>query len=164
MARPAARGERALRGAWRSMHPHTERLILAVAHVREFTKASADRGDAATFAALQAYYLLAAEAAKTAGGRFIKPIGDGVLLTFPVERAAAAVEALRDFQRRASAAWRGFDGRCHVQVKIGAGSVICGLLGAPGDERLDVVGSALNALFKAPWQDFSVAPDVAALT
>jgi len=145
------------------MQPHTERLILAIAHVREFTRAAADRGDAATFSALQTHYRLAAEAAEAAGGRFIKPIGDGVLLTFPPERAAAALEALRGFQARATAAWRGFDPRCDVQVKIGQGSVVCGPLGAPGDERFDVVGSALNALFKAPWQDFSVAPDVAAL-
>ena len=145
------------------MHSHPEHLILAVAHVCEFTRSCADRGDATTFATLEEYYRLAAEAAESAGGRLVKPIGDGVLLTFPPAGATHAIEALHEFQRRATALWRGFDARCHVQVKIGAGSVVCGLLGAPGDERPDVVGSALNALFKAPWQDFAVAPEVAAL-
>jgi class 3 adenylate cyclase len=146
------------------MHPHAEKLILALANVPESTKACADRGDAAMFATLQAYYVLAADAAAAAGGRFIKPIGSGVLLTFPPDRAATAIEVLRSFQQRGTALWREFDERCHVQVKVAAGSVMCGLLGAPGEERFDVVGTALNALFKAPWQDFAVAPEVAALT
>jgi hypothetical protein len=37
------------------------------------------------------------------------------------------------------------------------------MLGAPGEERLDVIGDALNQLFKAPWGDFDVSADVAAL-
>ena len=145
------------------MAPHVEQAILVLSHVPLSTKACADQGDAATFAVLQAYYTLAAEAAGAAGGRFIKPMGDGVLLTFPPDRAAAALEALRTFQQRGTALWQGFDARCHVQVKVGTGSVVVGMLGAPGEERLDVVGAALNALFKSPWQDFSVAPEVAAL-
>ena len=145
------------------MDPHSERLLLAVTRVPGSTKACASRGDAAMFATLQAYYALAAEAARAASGRFIKPIGDGVLLTFPLDRANEAVRALRDFQERGTALWHGFDQRCHVQVKVGAGLVHCGLLGAPGEERVDVVGDALNTLFKAPWSDFSVSSDVAAL-
>lgn len=143
--------------------PQAQRLLFAVTQVPGSTLACAARGDAAMFATLQAYYTLAAEAAGGVGGRFIKGIGDGVLLTFPPERAPAAVQALRAFQERANALWRGFDDRCRVQVKLGAGLLHCGPLGAPGAARFDVVGDALNALFKAPWSDFHVSPDAAAL-
>lgn len=51
---------------------------------------------------------------------------------------------------------REFDERCHVQVKGPVGSVLAGMLGAPGEERFDVIGDALDQLFKAPWQDFDV--------
>jgi class 3 adenylate cyclase len=85
--------------------PQPQRLLFAVTHVPGSTLGCAARGDAAMFATLQAYYTLAAEAADGVGGRFIKGIGDGVLLTFPPERAPAAVQALRAFQERANALW-----------------------------------------------------------
>lgn len=143
--------------------PYTDRLLFAVTQVPGSTLACAARGDAAMFATLRAYYALAVQAAAGVGGRFIKGMGDGVLLAFPPDRAAAAVAALRAFQERATALWRGFDERCHVQIKVGAGVVHCGLLGGPGAADLDIVGDALNALFKAPWSDFHVSPDAAAL-
>jgi class 3 adenylate cyclase len=145
------------------LEPQAERLLFAVTQVTGSTLACASRGDAAMFATLQGYYALAAEATNGAGGRFIKGIGDGVLLTFPPHRAAAAVQALRTFQERANALWRGFDERCRVQVKMGAGQLSCGPLGPPEAARFDVVGDALNALFKVPWSDFYVSPEAAAL-
>jgi class 3 adenylate cyclase len=108
------------------------------------------------FAALVAYYGLAAQAAEAAGGRFVKAMGDSVLLTFPPERADAAAAALRELQQRGTTLWRHFDERCYVQVKGRVGSVLAGMLGAPGDEHFDVIGDVLNQLIKAPWQDFDV--------
>lgn len=140
-----------------------EQLVIAVTHVPGSTKACARRGDVAMFDTLQAYYALAADAAAAAGGRVVKPIGDGILLSFPVVRASQAVEALRVFQERATALWRAFDPECTVQVKVGAGTVRSGRLGAPGDERYDLVGDALNRLFKAPWADFVVLPELETL-
>lgn len=145
------------------MDSHSERLVFAVTQVAGSTRACAARGDAAMFDVLRAYYALAAEAATGAGGRFIKPMGDGVLMTFPLDRAAAAIQVLRTFQERAGELWHAFDERCRVQVKVGAGTVHCGRLGPPGAERVDIVGDALNALFKEPWSDFHVTPDVTAL-
>lgn len=143
--------------------PRAERLLFAVTQVRGSTVACSARGDAAMFALLLAYYALAAEAAAAVGGRFVKGLGDGVLLTFPGDRAGAVVHALRAFQERATALWRDFDERCRVQVKMGAGVLQCGALGAPGAERFDVVGDALNVLFKAPWSDFYISPPAAAV-
>ena len=140
-----------------------EHLVIAVTHVPGSTKACARRGDVGMFDTLQAYYALAAEAAAAAGGRVVKPIGDGVLLSFPVHRASQAVEALRELQERATALWRAFDSKCSVQVKVGAGTVRSGRLGPPGDERYDIVGDALNQLFKAPWADFVVLQELKTL-
>lgn len=145
------------------MDSRAKRMLFAVSQVPGSTKACAARGDSEFFDTLQEYYSLAARTAESAGGRFIKPIGDGVLISFPEDQAAAAIQALRAFQERGTELWRSLDKRCYVQVKVGAGIVQCGLMGAPGAERFDLVGNALNALFKAPWSDFHISPDVAAL-
>ncbi len=108
------------------------------------------------FAALRAYYAIAAQATRAAGGRFIKAMGDSVLLTFPLDRIDAAVTGLRELQQQGTTTWRQFDERCYVQVKGRVGSVLAGMLGAPGEEHFDVIGDALNQLIKAPWQDFDV--------
>lgn len=145
------------------MNSQAERTVFAISRVIGSTEACAARGDGAMFAMLQAYYAFAAEAAGAAGGRFIKAMGDGVLLSFPIDRAVPAVEALRGFRERGTELWQAFDERCQVQVKVGAGTVQCGLMGAPGAERFDLAGSALNALFKAAWSEFYISPEVADL-
>ena len=143
--------------------PHPERLILAITRVPGSTKACAVRGDAEMFAALAEYYALVATATATAGGRVIKCMGDAVLLTFPANQVRAAVSALRNMQEAADALWRRFGAQCHVQLKVSNGVVMCGMLGAPGEERFDIIGGALNALIKAPWGDFDLSPEVVAL-
>ncbi len=145
------------------MQPTTAELILAVTGVAGFTEACKSQGDAAAFTALSRYYAAVADAAGRADGRVVKLLGDGVLLTFPIERCGQAVEVLRELQQRSSKMWHGFDERCHVQVKVGLGQVACGHLGPPGEERFDIVGDALNQLFKAPWGDFDLSPAVLAL-
>ena len=145
------------------VEPYPDRVVLAVTHVPGSTRACAARGDTATFALLRDYYALVAKATAASDGRVVKVMGDAVLLTFPVNRAADAVRALRSTQQKATSLWRRFDDQCHTQVKVGAGPVMCGMLGAPGQERFDIIGSALNALFKAPRGDFEIAPEVGAL-
>lgn len=138
------------------MEPQARRLLLAVTRVPGSTLACAARGDAAMFAALEAYYAIAAQVTRDAGGRFVKAMGDTILLTFPLEHADAAVAGLSELQQRGTTMWRQFDERCCVQVKGRVGSVLTGMLGPPGEEHYDVIGDALNELFKAPWRDFDV--------
>jgi class 3 adenylate cyclase len=90
----------------------------------------------------------------------VKVMGDGVLLAFPTDRARDAVAALRAAQTRATTRWRAFDDRCRVVVKMGAGKVLSGRLGAPGDERPDIYGDTLNRLYKAPAGEFVLMPEV----
>jgi hypothetical protein len=57
--------------------------------------------------------------------------------------------------------WNKFDANCSVQVKVGAGPLVSGEMGGPGDEHFDVYGTALNDLFKAPPGDFVITPELA---
>lgn len=147
----------------RPLQSHVEHLVLALTCVPGSTAACAAQGDARTVALLSDYYALVADAAAGSGGRVIKVIGDGTLVTFPTARAREAVAALRSLQVRATSLWRGFDAGCRVEVKVGAGEIVCGLFGPPGEERPDVYGDALNRLFKSPWGEFTLTPEVEAL-
>jgi class 3 adenylate cyclase len=138
------------------METTTAKLILAVTQVTGFTEACETQGDSATFAQLSRYYAFVAESVRQAHGRVVKLMGDAVLLTFPLDRCGEAVLALRVVQEDGSELMRRFDERCRVQVKAGVGQVVCGPLGTPGEERFDIVGDALNRLFKAPWGDFEM--------
>jgi class 3 adenylate cyclase len=138
-----------------SLQSHAEYLVLALTHVPGSTAACAAHGDARTVALLSDYYALVAHAAASAGGRVVKVIGDGTLVTFPIDRVREAVETLRSLQAKGTRLWRGFDARCHVEVKVDACEVVCGLFGPPGD--------ALNQLFKGAWGEFVLTPEVEAL-
>jgi class 3 adenylate cyclase len=147
----------------RSLQTSAEHLILALTHVPGSTAACAAHGDAETVAVLADYYALVADAAAAAGGRVVKVMGDAALVTFPGERAREAVESLRSLRVRGTSLWCGFDDRCRVEVKVGAGAVVCGQFGPPGEERPDIYGDALNRLFKASWAEFVLLPEVGVL-
>jgi class 3 adenylate cyclase len=141
------------------MQPHSEELILAITRVLPSTQICATIGDARMFELLSNYYALVANEVSASGGRVIKVMGDTTLLTFPMREPRAVVEPLRTLQVKANALWQQVDANSRVQVKVGIGQVVVGSL----DQRLDVVGSALNRLFKAPWSDFEVLPELAGL-
>ncbi len=113
------------------------------------------------FLFLAQYYAVVAREAATTGGRVIKGMGDGVLLTFPANDLQSVVKVLRRLQMKANGLWQKFDRRCQVQVKVGIGTVISGMLGVPGEERPDIIGDALNTLIKAPWGNFAITAELA---
>lgn len=59
--------------------------------------------------------------------------------------------------------WQAFDRRCRVRVKLGAGTLVRGRIGPPGEERADVYGDVLNQLYKASGEEFLILPGLAAL-
>jgi class 3 adenylate cyclase len=137
--------------------------VFALVSVNGASAACATHGDAPTVEALANYYALVARSVADAGGHIIKVMGDGVLITFPIEQARAARAALESLQSEASRPWSAFDSRCHVVVKLGAGPLMRGRFGPPGHEREDVYGHALNELFKAAPGEFVVLPGFEAL-
>jgi class 3 adenylate cyclase len=74
----------------------------------------------------------------------VKCIGDAMLLSFPAVAASAAVLALRQLKSEGDAwlAQRGIP--CHHLIKAHLGPVLSGPIGAPGQERPDVYGKAVN--------------------
>jgi class 3 adenylate cyclase len=145
--------------------PGLKRLdaIFVLVAVAGSSAACSTRGDLPTARVLAEYYELVANAARPADGRIVKVMGDGVLLTFPTLRAREAVRALQALKREGTRLWQQFDGDCRVQLKIGAGSVVAGQMGPPGDQRFDVYGDALNRLVKLPNDDLVISPEVQAL-
>jgi class 3 adenylate cyclase len=137
--------------------------IFAVAQALGATRACAARGDAAMFQALQRYYTLVTDNVRRAGGTVIKFMGNGALLLFPADSPDVVVEVLRVVQSKGTDLWRNFDEACSLQVKVEIGPVVEGLLGPPGDERLDIIGGALNSLIKTPWDDFQISSELAGL-
>jgi len=90
------------------------------------------------------FYALADRTLGQAGMRIIKFMGDAGLCVFPTERADEAVAALCTLteQARSLAAEHGFD--AYLNVNVHAGTILQGSFGAPGNERLDVIGKAVN--------------------
>ncbi len=138
-----------------------EPLVLALATVDGTTVACRTHGDRETATVLAHYYALAADSVADVGGRVVKVIGDGVLLTFPLPRAKEAVAALRQLQAAGTALWSAFDSACKVRIKVDSGTVATGMMGPPGAEHFDVYGTALNELFRAPGGAFTVLPALA---
>lgn len=137
--------------------------MLALTSVNGSSAACAASGDEETVVVLREYYALVAAAVARAGGDVVKVMGDGVLVTFPVERVRDAVEALRSAQSEGTRLWAAFDPRCRIVVRVGAGAVVTLPLGPPGAERPDVYGDALNRLMKMPPDDFTTTAEIEAL-
>lgn len=147
-------------------HPHTVEstyLVLALVSVDGTMAACADHGDAATLEVLSRYYALVADTIAAAGGRVVKVMGDGVIASFPRDHAAQAVDVCRALQEIVTAHWQAFDARCRARVVLGAGSLLSGRFGPPGQEREDLFGHTLNQLFRAPAGDVVLLPSIQAL-
>jgi len=140
-----------------------EEIVFALTSVSAASAAARAHGDIESAAVLSDYYALVADAVALSEGRVVNVIGDGVLIVFPVQRAKDAVDTLRALQVSATKLWAAFDHRCHLQVKMGSGSLAAGPMGPPAAERFDVYGTALNDLFKAPMEDFFITPALAQL-
>jgi class 3 adenylate cyclase len=128
--------------------PRAVELVLALVSVAGSTAACRSLGDLRIVRVLDEYYRLAEETAGMAEGRVVKVMGDGVLLTFPISRARDVLRALEVLQHLGTMHWQQHDESCRVQVRIGAGSLVAGAMGPPGDRRHDVYGDVLNRLFR----------------
>lgn len=82
-----------------------------------------------------------------AGGRQIKTLGDNALTAFPATESDHALNALIALRAEANQ-WldqRGYASR--IGIKADVGPVALGLIGAPGQEILDVFGRPVAAAF-----------------
>jgi class 3 adenylate cyclase len=139
--------------------PTTSTVVLAVADVAGFTLACRGRSDTEAFEMLNRFYHHAAVAVAPAQGRVVKFIGDAVLIIFPESFAAQAVTAIHDLRDTVQDLWSEFGAECSVRVHAHLGSVACGLLGP--DQHFDVIGTAVNDLFRMPSDGPEISPALA---
>jgi len=140
--------------------PTEHRMVLAVSDMEGFVKLSRAMSDRRLFEILDGFYEQFQSPVAAAGGRVVKFMGDAALLCFPAERAAEAVEALREIQARTQA-WLAERGPPFpVLVKAHVGTVVCGPMGTAGDKRFDIIGRPIMELFRMPGGPFVLSPEL----
>jgi adenylate cyclase len=100
--------------------------------------------DREVFGAIQAYFAWAGALVQGRGGTVIKCMGDAMLLAFPAAEAGAAVRALVELKTEGDAWLAARHIPCQHQIKAHLGPVIWGPVGAPDQERPDVLGKTVN--------------------
>ena len=95
-----------------------------------------------------------------AGGKLIKPIGDAGLFVFPDDDPDRVVDALREMKRDCDRWLTGMGYPDSMVVKARLGPVACGQVGAPGDERFDVYGVAVNRAADMRGRKFTLSADL----
>lgn len=112
------------------------------------------------FDILAGYFDLTGRIINTAGGRFIKAIGDAGLTAFKAEDADLAVRTHLDMQSEGDA-WlkdHGYPGRARVRLNLGP--LTCGPLGPPGQDHFDIIGSTVNIATRVGTEGFAMTPAV----
>jgi class 3 adenylate cyclase len=120
-------------------------LLVAFTSLAGFNKRFVLPGDdQLVFDTMRDYYAWCGGLIQRRGGSVIKCIGDATLLAFPAEAASQAVAALKEIKVEGDA-WLAHRGvPCHHLIKAHLGLVVMGLIGAPGQERLDIYGKTVN--------------------
>jgi class 3 adenylate cyclase len=124
--------------------PAMQELLVGLYDLTNYTAISERTEPIALFTLMAGYTALAGGIVTEAGGTFIKPIGDAGLFCFPAEEADAGVQAALDLLERGDE-WlgrHGYAGRGRVGLNLGPAAV--GWLGAPGAERIDIIGKTVN--------------------
>jgi class 3 adenylate cyclase len=138
-------------------------LVMALGHVTRFARACDGRPNPEVFATLSEYYDVAERFAAVAGGRVVKCMGDGVLFAFPESAARSALSALEEFRSAASELWHDVDSTCGVELNVHVGRVAAGDFGRGVDRRFDIVGKAVNELFRMPWDGLHLSAELRVL-
>ena len=135
-------------------------LVVAFVDLSSFAMDARRVRDAARLADIvDAYYERLAAAVHGAGGRVVKYMGDGALITFPTERADDAVVALMDAKRNIDAWLAGERWDSRLVVKVHTGAVVAGAFGARGDKRFDVIGDTVNVAARLQTRAFAMSAE-----
>ncbi len=123
------------------------KLVLFVADLAGYTRATAALEARAVAAFLDEWYAQCAAVVRTRGGRLVKYMGDACFATFPEDRCADAVDAAMEL----AATIAPLRSRHCIAVEMGANvhmAVVAeGDFGPADDRRYDVLGSGVNHLF-----------------
>jgi len=125
--------------------PLLEERIVTLVDVAGFARLVRGRSEEEVFQMLDSFYREVEDLAGAAGGRALKYIGDGVLLSFPLDRAAAAVAYVESLPQELLSVWDDYGTTCKVHVKADVLSLAWGHMGRMGS--FDAIGDGLNQLF-----------------
>lgn len=124
------------------------KLTIAVHDLAGYTRAAREADDLALAAFLDDYYVLVDREVKRADGRVVKFIGDAVLMVFPEDASAKAVDAMQAIRRGAHDLARSHriavrSGNANVHLA----TVAHGEFGPASERRYDVLGTGVNHTF-----------------
>ena len=151
----------ALMSYWTDLRTPTElELVVGFYDLVGYTRFS-ERTDAMRLLeVMTGFTALVGKIIQDAGGVFIKPIGDAGLFAFQGDQAGLAVET-SDILLTESEAWLGAEGYPNTsRLGLHAGPVAVGRIGAPGNERLDIIGKTVNTGARLVTHRMTVTPAV----
>jgi adenylate cyclase len=123
-------------------------LTLFAADLARYSRATAGLGPLEVAAFLDDWYRHIVRVVRAHGGRIVKFMGDGCLATFGADACAAAIDAAIAL----GPAVDDLRARHRLDVELGVNihlaEVAEGEVGPDDDRRYDVLGSALNDLFR----------------
>jgi adenylate cyclase len=124
------------------------KLTLLAIDLAGYTRATAGLDDIVVAAFMNDWYRLCAQAIRARGGRVVKFMGDGCLATFPADAAAAAVAAAEALAQSIEPVRDKHGLTVEVGANVHVATVAEGDFGPDDDRRYDVLGSAVNDLFR----------------
>jgi class 3 adenylate cyclase len=119
-------------------------LLIVFLDLDGYKLACEQRGDLEVADMIDDYYDRVATAARAAGGRVVKFIGDAALIVFPERAIDAGVGMLLDLVPKIDAFMREREWACRLRAKAHFGDVIAGEFGSTGAARFDVMGREVN--------------------
>ena len=146
---------------WTDLRTPTElELVVGFYDLVGYTRFS-ERTDPLTILNLMTgYHSLVGKIVQDGGGAYIKAIGDAGLFVFQGEQADQAVES-SDALLDQGDAWLAEHGYPHsARLGLHAGPMAVGLIGAPGEERLDIIGKTVNIGARLVTHRMTVTPAV----
>jgi adenylate cyclase len=123
-----------------------KKLVLLSMDLAGFTRAMTELDTLGVAALLEDYYAAAVPTLTGAGGRLVKLMGDGLFVVFPEEACVAAVDAAIAASRSACDVAQARALRMAAGANLHLATVAEGTFSVDG--RYDIVGSAVNHLFR----------------
>ena len=146
---------------WTELRVPTERELLVGFYDLTGYMRYAERAEAGELLELMAgYFALTGQILSDAGGRLIKTMGDAGLAAFPVELVDAGVLAFQALQREGDEWLARHAYKTRAIVKLHLGRVAIGMVGAPGQQIIDLYGKTVNVAAQLPSTGLAMTPAV----
>lgn len=140
--------------------PRRESRLVAFLDLTQFARAVHGAEPEDVFVFLQDFYVQVARSVGDSKGHVIKCIGDAMLCTWPEDAVDGGVRALLELHQSIPAFMKKRAKACQLDVKAHFGLVAAGPMGAPGEEREDVIGDTVNIAAMLKSAGFAVTAEV----